>query len=40
VETYSDVNEVDPQDGYDVISTIDVYIQDIVMPLLKQLHYS
>jgi cell division protein FtsI (penicillin-binding protein 3) len=23
-----DVNEVDPQDGYD-ISTIDVYIQDI-----------
>jgi cell division protein FtsI (penicillin-binding protein 3) len=24
-----DVNEVDPQDGYDVISTIDVYIQDI-----------
>jgi cell division protein FtsI (penicillin-binding protein 3) len=24
-----DVNEVEPQDGYDVISTIDVYIQDI-----------
>ncbi len=24
-----DINEVDPQDGYDVISTIDVYIQDI-----------
>jgi cell division protein FtsI (penicillin-binding protein 3) len=24
-----DVNEVDPQDGYDVISTIDVYIQDM-----------
>jgi cell division protein FtsI (penicillin-binding protein 3) len=22
-----DVNEVDPQDGYDVISTIDVYIK-------------
>jgi cell division protein FtsI (penicillin-binding protein 3) len=29
VETIRDVNEVDPQDGYDVISTIDVYIQDI-----------
>lgn len=25
----SDENAVDPQDGYDVISTIDVYIQDI-----------
>lgn len=24
-----DENEIDPQDGYDVISTIDVYIQDI-----------
>ena len=24
-----DVNEVEPQDGFDVISTIDVYIQDI-----------
>lgn len=24
-----DVNEVDPKDGYDVISTIDVYVQDI-----------
>ena len=24
-----DVNEIDPKDGYDVISTIDVYIQDI-----------
>ncbi|HMK06147.1 MAG TPA: hypothetical protein VK476_01370, partial [Flavobacterium sp.] len=24
-----DVNEVEPQDGYDIISTIDVYIQDI-----------
>ncbi|MGL2966593.1 penicillin-binding protein [Flavobacterium sp. XGLA_31] len=33
-----DVNEVDPQDGYDVISTIDVYIQDIAHhSLLKQL---
>jgi cell division protein FtsI (penicillin-binding protein 3) len=29
---------VDPQDGYDVISTIDVYIQDIAHhALLKQL---
>lgn len=36
-----DVNEVDPQDGYDVISTIDVFIQDIAHhALLKQLiHY-
>ena len=33
-----DVNEVDPQDGYDIISTIDVYIQDIAHhALLKQL---
>lgn len=33
-----DENEVDPQDGYDVISTIDVYIQDIAHhALLKQL---
>lgn len=33
-----DQNEVDPQDGYDVISTIDVYIQDIAHhALLKQL---
>lgn len=24
-----DVNEIDPKDGYDVISTIDVYVQDI-----------
>lgn len=33
-----DVNEVDPLDGYDVISTIDVYIQDIAHhALLKQL---
>jgi cell division protein FtsI (penicillin-binding protein 3) len=33
-----DINEVDPQDGYDVISTIDVFIQDIAHhALLKQL---
>lgn len=33
-----DVNEVDPQDGYDVISTLDVFIQDIAHhALLKQL---
>ena len=33
-----DVNEIEPQDGYDVISTIDVYIQDIAHhALLKQL---
>lgn len=33
-----DVNEIDPQDGYDVISTIDVYIQDIAHhALLKAL---
>ncbi|NUY81720.1 transpeptidase family protein [Flavobacterium sp. MAH-1] len=33
-----DVNEVDPVDGYDIISTIDVYIQDIAHhALLKQL---
>lgn len=33
-----DVNEVEPQDGYDVISTIDVYIQDIAHhSLLEQL---
>ena len=33
-----DQNEVDPLDGYDVISTIDVYIQDIAHhALLKQL---
>ena len=33
-----DNNEVEPQDGYDVISTIDVYIQDIAHhALLKQL---
>ena len=35
-----DENEVDPQDGYDIISTIDVYIQDIAHhALLKQLEY-
>lgn len=34
-----DVNEVEPHDGYDVISTIDVYIQDIAHhALLKQLN--
>lgn len=34
-----DVNEVEPQDGYDVISTIDVYIQDIAHhALLKTLN--
>lgn len=33
-----DENEIDPQDGYDIISTIDVYIQDIAHhALLKQL---
>lgn len=33
-----DENEVEPHDGYDVISTIDVYIQDIAHhALLKQL---
>uniref|UniRef100_UPI00404A4AF8 penicillin-binding protein n=1 Tax=Flavobacterium sp. TaxID=239 RepID=UPI00404A4AF8 len=33
-----DENELEPQDGYDVISTIDVYIQDIAHhALLKQL---
>ncbi len=34
-----DINEVEPHDGYDVISTIDVYIQDIAHhALLKQLN--
>jgi cell division protein FtsI (penicillin-binding protein 3) len=34
----SDINQIEPQDGYDVISTIDVYIQDIAHhALLKQL---
>lgn len=33
-----DVNEIDPKDGYDVISSIDVFIQDIAHhALLKQL---
>jgi cell division protein FtsI (penicillin-binding protein 3) len=33
-----DVNEVEPQDGYDIVTTIDVYIQDIAHhALLKQL---
>lgn len=33
-----DINEVDPIDGYDVVSTIDVFIQDIAHhALLKQL---
>ncbi len=33
-----DENEIEPQDGYDVISTIDVYMQDIAHhALLKQL---
>ena len=36
----SDNNEVEPIDGYDIISTIDVYIQDIAHhALLKQLEY-
>ncbi|MFP9114166.1 penicillin-binding protein [Flavobacterium sp. RHBU_3] len=36
----SDVNEVDPVDGYDVISSLNVYIQDIAHhALLKQLEY-
>ncbi|MGV7107072.1 penicillin-binding protein [Flavobacterium sp. U410] len=37
----SDNNELDPQDGFDIVSTIDVYIQDIAHhALLKQLeHY-
>lgn len=36
-----DNNEIEPQDGYDIVSTIDVYIQDIAHhALLKQLeHY-
>ncbi len=36
----NDNNELEPQDGYDIISTIDVYIQDIAHhALLKQLEY-
>jgi cell division protein FtsI (penicillin-binding protein 3) len=31
-----DINEVDPQDRYDVISTIDVYIKTLrIMPYLN-----
>jgi cell division protein FtsI (penicillin-binding protein 3) len=32
-----DVNEVDPQDGYDVISTIDVYTRYCTSCFIKQL---
>lgn len=36
----SDVNEVEPEDGYDVISTIDVNIQDVAHhALLRQLEH-
>ena len=36
----NDNNELEPQDGLDIISTIDVYIQDIAHhALLKQLEY-
>lgn len=36
----SDISQIEPQDGYDIISTIDVYIQDIAHhALLKQLEY-
>ena len=36
----NDNNEVEPVDGYDIVSTIDVYIQDIAHhALLKQLEY-
>lgn len=36
----SDNNELEPQDGYDIISTIDVYVQDIAHhALLKQLEF-
>lgn len=36
----SDVNEVEPEDGYDVISTIDVNIQDVAHhALLEQLEH-
>jgi cell division protein FtsI (penicillin-binding protein 3) len=36
----NDNNELEPQDGYDIISTIDVYVQDIAHhALLKQLEY-
>ncbi len=36
----SDVDEVEPVDGFDIVSTIDVYIQDIAHhALVKQLEY-
>ncbi|WP_445455582.1 penicillin-binding protein [Flavobacterium sp. HNIBRBA15423] len=36
----NDNNELEPQDGYDIVSTIDVYVQDIAHhALLKQLEY-
>lgn len=36
----NDNNELEPRDGYDIVSTIDVYIQDIAHhALLKQLEY-
>jgi cell division protein FtsI (penicillin-binding protein 3) len=36
----TDNNEIEPVDGYDIVSTIDVYIQDIAHhALLKQLEY-
>lgn len=36
----NDNNELEPQDGYDIISTIDVFIQDIAHhALLKQLEF-
>lgn len=35
-----DENEIDPQDGYDIVTTIDVYIQDIAHhALLNSLEY-
>jgi cell division protein FtsI (penicillin-binding protein 3) len=35
-----DDNEVEPKDGYDIVSTIDVYVQDIAHhALLKQLEF-
>lgn len=35
-----DNNEIEPRDGYDIVSTIDVYVQDIAHhALLKQLEY-
>ena len=36
----NDNNELEPQDGYDIVSTIDVYVQDIAHhALLKQLEF-